>query len=130
MGNPDGLPGDLAACVDHVAEVKRTEAQLRLSRLRNQQEPTKKHDGLLSTKGYHPIYPDDPWHPDNPGDKDMAEVEMYEDMDGKFVLVEGGYGSFENRTIYLDAKQALSLLSWLEQEKATLEQLAIEQKEG
>lgn len=43
--------------------------------------------------------------------------------------IHGGYGDMESRDITLDPKQALSLLAWLQQEKATLERLAKERAE-
>jgi hypothetical protein len=57
-----------------------------------------------------------------------AEYAMiYTDVEINGVYIHGGYGDMESSAISLDAKQALSLLTWLEQEKPRLEQLA---KEG
>jgi hypothetical protein len=50
----------------------------------------------------------------------------YSDIEKRVVSITGGFGDMENQGIYLDAKQALSLLAWLEQEKSKLEQFAKE----
>jgi hypothetical protein len=44
-----------------------------------------------------------------------------------YIYIQGGHGDMESSSIKLDAKQALLLLTWLEQERETLEQLAKEQ---
>lgn len=69
-----------------------------------------------------------------PFDGDTAEVEL--DLHGKLkpftddfiplVRLHGGHGYIEERDLLLDAKQALSLLKWLAQNRETLEQLAKE----
>ena len=48
--------------------------------------------------------------------------------DKPFLHVRGGYGDIENCDIYLDLKQALSLLVWLEQNREKLELWAKEQE--
>ncbi len=72
-------------------------------------ELLKKHDGKLG----------------GPMALNSAEVGLYpsDDIIMGDVHIHGGYGE-ENRGIHLDAKQALSLLAWLRQEEATLEELA------
>jgi len=63
-----------------------------------------KHDGILSNYQYHPHHVE--WA--------SNQVQIQDD-------------TYEY--VGLDAKEALSLLAWLEQERSTLEQLAKEQPE-
>jgi len=76
-------------------------------------EPKAKHDGNLDDRDSHHSY--------------HAGVELQEDYgacDGsKVVYIHGGHGDCESSSMYLDLKQALSLLSWLQQEKSMLARL-------
>jgi hypothetical protein len=75
-------------------------------------EPTKHNGNLDDHDGR------DGWH---------AAVELEDDHSasgwGKTVYIYGGYSQCESSSITLDPKQALSLLSWLQQEKPVLERL-------
>lgn len=76
--------------------------------------PVSKHNGNLDDHDGR-----DGWH---------AAVELEDDHSvsgwGKTVYIYGGYSECESSSITLDPRQSLSLLSWLQQEKTTLEQLA------
>lgn len=56
----------------------------------------------------------------------QAKVEINDIDFINMICLCGGYGDDEASTMYLDAKQALSLLTWLQQNKAMLERLAEE----
>jgi hypothetical protein len=73
-----------------------------------------KHDGYLDSE-----------HTTHQGTKvSLTQNLIFPNM----ILIEGGYGDMESSCVSLDAKQALSLLAWLEQERTTLEQLATHKK--
>ena len=74
-----------------------------------------KHDGKLDTyKSY--MHAEVEYHK-----ADWTEVAA--------IHIGGGYGDDESNNIYLEAKQALSLLAWLRQEETALEELAKGQEE-
>lgn len=52
--------------------------------------------------------------------------EYYEPYEER-IYFHGGHGDIEQSSLLLDAKQALSLLAWLTQEREKLEQMAKEQ---
>jgi hypothetical protein len=59
-----------------------------------------------------------------------ATVELHHDLVTHFtsVRISGGHGGYDSTEIFLDPEQALSLLTWLEQEKTTLAQMVAEKR--
>ena len=58
-----------------------------------------------------------------------ATVSRAEGYGGNCIYLEGGYGDIESGGIILDAKQAISLLSWLLEKKPELTALAEQEQE-
>lgn len=78
--------------------------------------PTEKHDGKL-----------DAYDAEKHATIELKlDHENWSPVLGSAIQIDGGYGDIESSLIYLDAKQALSLLAWLQQEECTLKQLAKE----
>jgi len=75
-------------------------------------------------------------HPKHDGNLDTYKSYMHADAEyhqadwtqEAAIHIHGGYGDDESMSIYLDAQQALSLLTWLRQEETALEELAKEQE--
>lgn len=78
--------------------------------------PAEKHDGQLDSYD-RTEYPQASFH---------AFAKMEQNENGSHLYIYGGYGDGDACDISLDAKQALSLLAWLQQEESALKQLAQE----